>query len=170
VHEADRMLAVLLAEHFFVEVIWVPVWRPAEGKRGSVLEVCGTQENLDIAAYVYDFLRHTGDRLWREYRRERRLRGNRDRRTFLAGVMLGFRDKLEAQRAQHEEQGLVWVGDSDLHGYYRKRHPHIRYTRHSGQRRSGAHADGRAAGRNIVLHRGVSSDHGNGGRLLGPAR
>src|SRR4051812_37493423 len=34
VYEAPRILALILSEHFFVETIWVPVWRPLEGKRG----------------------------------------------------------------------------------------------------------------------------------------
>ncbi|HEY0462595.1 MAG TPA: DUF2786 domain-containing protein, partial [Polyangiaceae bacterium] len=34
--ESERLLATILADHFFVQVIWVPVWRPLEGKRGSV--------------------------------------------------------------------------------------------------------------------------------------
>src|SRR5262249_7846916 len=33
VGEADRLLGAILGKHFFVEVIWVPVYRPAEGKR-----------------------------------------------------------------------------------------------------------------------------------------
>ena len=37
------LLGAILGKHFFVEVIWVPVYRPLEQKRGSVLEVCGTQ-------------------------------------------------------------------------------------------------------------------------------
>src|SRR5262249_39851913 len=34
--ESERLLAMILGKHFFVEVIWVPVYRPLEGKRGSV--------------------------------------------------------------------------------------------------------------------------------------
>jgi hypothetical protein len=167
---ADRLLASLLGEHFFVEVIYVPVWRPREGKRGTVLEICGTPENLELAAYVFAFLQHTAERLWREYRRARKLRGNGERRTFLAGVMLGFRDKLAAQQVAHAAEGLVWVGDGDLHRFYRRRHPRIRHTRGGGVRRTEAHLHGREAGRQIVLHRGVKAPSTGGGerRLLGP--
>jgi len=35
VTEAERTLANLLAEHFFVEVIWVPVWRPLEASAAA---------------------------------------------------------------------------------------------------------------------------------------
>ncbi len=166
VGEAERLLGTILGTHFFVEVIWVPVWRPRVGKRGSVLEVCGTPENLEMAAYVHAFLGHTAERLWREYRRAKGIRGDGDRRTFLAGVMIGFREKLVKQRTTHEEQGLVWVGDADLATYYRKRHPRIHWTRHAGPRRTEAHAHGREAGRNIVIHRGVTSGSGGVQRLL----
>ena len=42
VGEHERLVAMILGKHFFVEAIWVPVYRPLEGKRGSVLEICGT--------------------------------------------------------------------------------------------------------------------------------
>jgi hypothetical protein len=164
---AQRVLGGILMQHFFVEAIFVPVWRAAEGKRGRVLEICGTPENLDIAAYVHDFLTHTAERLWREYRRAKRLRGDGERRTFVTGVMAGFREKLEAQRAVHEAEGLVWVGDSDLRRYYRRRHPHVQQVRRAGVARSEAHMHGREAGRNIVIHRGVTTRGAGGGGLLG---
>jgi Protein of unknown function (DUF2786)/SprT-like family len=165
VSEAERTLANILSDHFFVEVIWVSVWRPREGKRGSVLEVCGSPVNLEMASYVYDFLARTADRLWSEYRRARRI-SNRDRRTFLAGVMIGFKDKLEAQQAHHKREGLIWVGDGDLARWFKTRHPHIRWTRYQGSSRSEAHAHGRAAGREVVLHRPVASGPSRGVKLL----
>lgn len=69
VSEAERILAVILSEYFFVETIWVPVWRPLEGKRGSVLEAVGSRANLELAHYVYDFLLHTAEQLWRQHKR-----------------------------------------------------------------------------------------------------
>jgi hypothetical protein len=167
VSEAERLLGAILGKHFFVEVIWVPVYRPLEGCRGSVLEVCGTPANLEMAAYVHAFLTHTADHLWHEHKKERKIRGDRDRRTFIAGVMLGFLEKLNAQRVEHKVAGLVWVGDSDLEDYYRKRHPRITHVRHAGTRRTEAHAQGREAGRRIVLHKPVQGGPSGGVRLLG---
>jgi hypothetical protein len=164
VDEAARVLANILNDHFFVECIWVPVWRAREGKRGSVLEVCGTAVNLAIAEHTHAFLLHTADRLWRQYKRDNAV-GNRDRRTYQAGVMAGFREKLDAQRKRHEQQGLVWVGDGDLTKYWRRRHPYVRFTRHSGAERTEAHDHGRAAGRTIVLQRAVH-ERVERGRLL----
>ena len=166
VAEHQRLLAAILGEHFFVEVIWVPVYRPLEQRRGSVLEICGSPANLDMAEYVHSFLASTAERLWREHQRETGVRSNRDRRTYLAGVMTGFLDKLKQQKSAHREEGLVWVRDADLGSYYRKRHPHILHTRLSGNRRTEAHAHGREAGRRIVLHRPVDAAATSGGRLL----
>ena len=164
VGEHERILANILNDHFFVECIWVPVWRAREGKRGSVLEVCGTTVNLTIAEHTHAFLTHTAERLWAQYRREHAV-GNRDRRTYLAGVMTGFREKLDAQRKRHAREGLVWIGDADLTRYWRRRHPYVRFTRHVGAAQNEAHAHGRAAGRNIVLQRAMH-ERVSRGRLL----
>ncbi len=166
VNEHERLLGAILGAHFFVEVIWVPVYRPVEQKRASVLEVCGTPANLEMAAYVHSFLSHTSEQLWKEHKRARRIHGDRDRRTYLSGVMAGFLEKLNATRKENREQGLVWVGDAELEGYYRKRHPRIQHVRHAGTRRTEAHAQGREAGRKIVLHKPVGAGPSGGVRLL----
>ena len=93
-------------------------------------------------------------------------RSNRDRRTFLAGVMAGFYEKLKSQRREHKEQGMVWIGDADLEKYYRGRHPLIQHTRYVGNARTEAHAQGREAGRKIVLHRPVEGGAGPSVKLL----
>jgi len=168
--ESERVLASLLGEFFFVQVIRVPVWRPLEAKRGSVIEVCGTLENVELAEYVFAFLTQTAERLWREHRREHGLRGNSGRRNFVAGVMNGFRSKLLLERLRTQDQALVWVGDPALEGFFRKRHPTVRWTRHRSRRFSADYAHGQRAGSKIVLHRGIKSGPSKGGvRLLGPS-
>lgn len=170
-YEKDRALAALLAEHFFVEAIWVPSYRPEDGRHGSVLEICGTRQNLEIASYVHAFLVATAERLWVEHKRLERLRGDRDRRAYVAGVMAGFREKLRKESRRHQEEGLVWVKDADLGGFLRRRHPYVRHLRYSGERRNDTFSRGREAGGKIVLHKGVR-EGGDGGapRLLPPRR
>jgi hypothetical protein len=167
VYEAPRILALILSEHFFVETIWVPVWRPLEGKRGSVIEVCGTRANVELADYVHDFLTHTSERLWREHKRAHAITSNRDRRVFLAGVMTGFRNKLESQKKENREHGLVWRGDADLSAFLKQRHPRSHWTRYASSQHHAAHAEGQRAGSKIVLHRGLGTKTENRGRLLG---
>jgi SprT-like family protein/uncharacterized protein DUF2786 len=170
VQESEHILAALLAEHFFVEAIWVPAYRPHDGKRGSVLEICGTADNLELAGYVHAFLLGTAERLWLEHKREHRIASNRDRRTYLAGVMEGFRDRLATEKKRSQKEGLVWVKDADLQRYQRVRHPYVRSVRLMGHGMSEARVHGRAAGRNIVLHRGVTSSGGGTRGALPPRR
>ena len=168
--EAERALSLILERFFFVDVIWVSVYRVREGRRGSVLEICGTPENVDIAEYVHSYLLTTAERLWREHKARQRIRGDRDRRTFMAGVMVGMRDKLAQQAKTSEAAGLVWVADGDLERFLRQRHPHIRRVQHAGNRRTEAYAHGRAAGSTIVIHKGIRHGASERGALLPPAR
>jgi hypothetical protein len=171
VSEHERRLALILDDHFFVQVIWVPVWRPLEGRRGSVLEVCGTQDNVELAAYVYDFLIYTAQALYRMDRKQRRDRTHQARRKFLAGVMAGFHQRLERDKRRSTSEGLIWLGDAELRGYFRRRHPHVRWARHRISTGGEAYARGQTAGRSIVLHRGVKGGSTGQIRLLpGSAR
>ena len=157
IYEHARWLAAILSEHFFVEAIWVPAYNAASGQRGTVLEICGTDENLAIAEYVHGFLQETGERLWRDHRKTQGIRGHSGRRRFLTGVMRGFLDRLEGAKQNHVEKGLVWVGDADLERYLRKRHPRTTLRRRRGGQRDEHFQAGRAAGERIVLHKPVAN-------------
>jgi hypothetical protein len=151
----------LLSELFFVKVIRVPVYLPREGKRGTVFELAGTHANLEMACHVYAFLLATTDRLWRQNRRDARVKSGRDRLSYQSGVVRGFRDKLRAERAQLRGTGLVWVGDAKLDDFYRARNPRI-VSRRRSVRVGGAHEAGREAGGTIVLHRPIATSHEGG--------
>jgi len=154
--EHRRVVAGILSEHFFVECIWVPMWSLKLLRFGQQLEICGTRENLDIAAYVHDFLEHTGAALWVRHRETRGLKGDKGRLEYLAGVMAGFEESLAEGRRKSEGEGLVWLGDAALHEYLEQRHPRTR-TVHYGHRELGdAWKHGHAEGRRLVLSRGVS--------------
>ncbi len=166
--EPERVLATILMRFFFVDAIWIPVYRPAEGLRGSVLEICGAPGNLDIAEYVHGFLNDTAERLWREHKRSAGLLSDRDRRSFIAGVMSGVHDKLSRQERGSVEAGLVWVGDPGLRDFMKKRHPHVRHVRYGGEPKGRSFAEGRTRGRSVVIHKGIHSgpSAGRAGPLL----
>ncbi len=168
IYEHARWLAAILSEHFFIEAIWVPAYDAGTAQRGTVLEICGTPENLAIAEYVHGFLQETGERLWRDHRKAQALKGHGGRRRFLTGVMRGFLDRLEKAKTSHAAQGLVWVGDGDLDRYLRTRHPRTTRRRRRGGRRDEHFQAGRAAGEQIVLHKPVSRREEDRGRLLPP--
>jgi hypothetical protein len=155
----------LLSEFFFVKVIRVPVYLPRLGKSGMVYEIAGTHANVEMASHVYAFLLATAERLWSENRHDARVRNGRDRLVYQSGVIGGFRDKLLSERVDLKQTGLVWVGDRDLDGFYRARHPRMT-TRRQSVRINGAHAAGREAGRTVVLHKPVEQGPSGGGRRL----
>lgn len=169
IYEHSRWLAAVLITHFFVEGIWVPVFDAKRGVQGQVFEISGRPENLEIASYVWSFLSDTADRLWLAHKRKNWLT-NKPRRQYLAGVMRGFMDKLNEEKAVQEERGLVWVGDSDLERYQAKRHPRTRTVRRGGEQRNMNYYAGVRDGGEIVLHRGVTHSSGSQGRLLGAGR
>ncbi len=170
VEQSLRTMASILSEHFFVEAIFVPVWRPREGKRGTALEICGTQANMETAEYVHEFLTGTAERLWVERKRVEGIPGDGGRRAFVAGVMAGFDEKLCSKREENRREGLVWAGDADLHRYFRFRHPRIRTVWRSGVSRTDDYSAGRDAGRGIVLHRGIEGGHSHEPAPLLPPR
>jgi hypothetical protein len=157
VYESQRSLAAILRTYFFVETLWVGVYRAREGKRGSVLEVCGTRANVEMAEYVFTFLNRSAEHLWQKHRAACGISSNRDRRSFAAGVMAGFYEKLAAERKSEQQRGLVWVGDPQLGAYFKRRYPRVRTVRYGTSSDSGAHAAGRQAGGKLVLHKGMSS-------------
>jgi len=165
----ERWLARILSEHFFVESIVVSVYRPLAGKTGSVLEIIGTETNVAMASYVYDFLRAAAARLWKEHKAKSSIRSDRERLSFYSGVMRGFLDKLDAEKRTSDATGLVWVGDPGLDVHFRKRHPRTRTVTTAGRAYEGGFSHGREAGRDLVLHRPVTNG-GSGGppKRLGP--
>jgi hypothetical protein len=152
ISEAENLLAGLLGEFFFVQPIWVSVYRVQDNKRVSVLEVTGRHENLAMADYVYGFLQRAGEALWREHKREHAIRRDSERRAYVAGVMRGFAEKLRDERKAAEATGLVWVADPAAQRYFRRRHPRVRTTMRVSSEDHTAAAHGRAAGRSLVLN------------------
>ena len=163
---ARQILAGILADHFFVDVIWVPCYLPRAGREARVLEVCGRAENVEVAAWVFEYLVETAERLWREHRQAQGIPGDRDRRRFLLGVMIGFSEKLQTGAADNRREGLIWKGDPDLAAYLHRRYPRRRGGGRIGYQQDATYESGRQAGRNIVLKRVV----GSGGRSDGGQR
>jgi hypothetical protein len=166
-----RILAGLLAQHFFVSVIWVPSYLASAARRGYVLELCGTAANLDVAVYVHGFLTDTAERLWRAHKIQHGIRSDVERRRFLAGVMTGVGEKLAAGAREGRREGrrteLVRRADAARDAYLRTRYPRVSTRAGSSLTRTAEYERGREAGRNIDLRRPVSST-GAAQRLLPP--
>ncbi len=169
IHAWVRSLASLLAEHFFVEILWVSTFLPKQGVWAQELEVMGTRSNLEMAKYVHAYLSRAAEAEWREHKKAQKIRGDRDRLQYMAGVIRGFSEKLSEKRVEEREQGLIWVGDADLDEFFSKRYPRTQTVYSGGGRLSEAYAHGKAAGRDIVLSRPVADARPGRGLAL-PAK
>ena len=156
----DYSLAHLLEEFYFVHGIWMPAYVLEKGKMGNVLEISGTERNVQLAAYVYDFVRHFIDAQWEAYNRNRRL--NRHRKTdFALGIIDGFRSKLVSKSVEQTgtkgTRALVKVDDPLLADYFAYRYPRIRRTRPKPSRHN-PHvvSAGKEIGKKLVVYQGIT--------------
>ncbi len=168
--EHEKILGTLLGKHFFVEAIWIPVYLPQLGKRATVLELIGSPANLEIAAYVHEYL--LGDGRGRVARSQARCRGS-TATAIAARTSRGGRRVLDQARPRDAEEpragsGLGQGRRSAAH--FRRRHPRLRTTTFGGGRKRAAFGDGHSAGQQIVLRRGVGGAAEEHGRLLPPRR
>ncbi|MFH1570889.1 MAG: DUF2786 domain-containing protein [Gemmatimonadota bacterium] len=164
----ELWLAMILNQYFFVEVLWARAYDARRDRDGSVPRVYGTAANLDMAAYVYDYLCGLLPRLWTTYRRQAGLPGNGERLRYWAGVVQGFHAKLGEQenRLAHGTRALVWKGDARLRAFYRYHNPRVETRSTSGVRASAAYRAGVDEGRRVSIRRPVSQSAGRCGGLL----
>jgi hypothetical protein len=163
---AEKMLGGLLGSHFFVSPMIVPAFDVERQLWGRVIEISGTVENLEIAAWVFEWVLATAERLWIAHRRADRSVPGGDRRTYIAGVVSGFGETLRVGQREAKAAGLVWAGDPARSAYMDHRHPRVSTSRVS-VRNGEAFADGRDAGRKLVLHKPVTATEDRGRLLSG---
>ena len=162
---AEKLVGALLAEFFFVKVIWTYAYAPYKKRWERILEVSGTPENVEMAEYVHAFLLEAAGRLWDEARARHPGIGRGDRVAFMAGVINGFRDKLRRAEPSETGAGLVWLGDPDLQAFFSSRHPRTRKESRANTWRP-AESVGREAGHKLVLHRPLERGSTGAVRLL----
>ena len=165
----EHRMAFLLQEFYYVYGLWVSAYVRGKGKMGRVLEISGTEKNVQIASYVYDFVNCFIESQWREYNRNREM--NRYRRTdFALGVLEGFEKKLAAQSEQRSPAtgyGIIKVEDPLLKKYTAYRYPHITTNRGKPLRQDAkVRKDGQKVGNNLVISKGIHRKGRNEGFLL----
>ena len=156
----DYILAHLLTDFYFVKGLWVSSYVITKGKMGTVLEISGTAQNIQIASYVFDFITQHIDSEWKRYNAERKL--NRYRKTdFAVGILSGFRTRLEMDLSERQFSGrshsLVPVEDISLKRYISVRYPHLGSIRQGNiSCNSKIMDDGSAIGKKLVIRKGVT--------------
>ncbi len=150
------LIGTIIGKFFFVETLWVYGFLQHKNKKGRILEIYGTPENVEMAEYVHDYLHNISDLWWKEYKREKKITGDKNRRTFIYGLLSGFYNKLDSQTVSGKSHSLIWKGDPRLKEYYRRRNPKIRYSVSRYSRRSKAvYESGISRGKTLVVHKGI---------------
>lgn len=156
----EYFIANLLQDYYFIQGIWVPAYVVDKCKMGRVLEISGTVQNIQIASYVYDFIKQYIHTKWTEYNQSNTL--NRYRRSdFAVGVIEGFRSKLTNRQigkrlSSHSASFPVIIEDPLLKKYLSNKYPYIRRFK---KKISGPHIhvfnDGRKIGKKMIIHKGI---------------
>lgn len=168
-HREEYHLAHLLQDFYFVQGIWVSAYVLNKMKLGRVLEISGTKQNIQIASYVYDFVRHFIQSQWESFNSSRKL--NRYRKTdFAIGIIEGFRSKLEGKRVllteQKEQLALIKLEDPLLSKYIAYKYPHtVTYSRYISTQDESIIKAGRKLGKELVISKGIT-EKGTGKKFL----
>lgn len=155
----EYCLANILEDFYFVQGIWVSAYVLEKGRMGNVLEISGTTSNLQIASHVHAFVGRFIEREWERYNQTLRL--NRYRQTdFAAGIIMGFRSKLEEQNqkrpCQPNNKAIAPLSDPLLEQFMRAKYPRIhRFKRRSDQTDGRVLADGEKIGKTMVISKGL---------------
>lgn len=105
-----KFVQSIVKQFFFVEIISSRNTRPGM----TTVHFIGEPENVDVAAYVYDFLIREFRACWEAYRKETGAL-TRARQAYYFGLHNGLSDQLSAaSRAVETETGLVVVRDPGL--------------------------------------------------------
>jgi hypothetical protein len=164
----DYALANLLQEFYFVQGIWVPAYVLEKGKMGRVLEISGTEQNIRLASYVHDFVSRFIEAQWRTYN-ERKGLDRRRKTDYAGGIIEGFRSKLVSQgkgKKPERKKALIKLRDPLLEKYLAYRYPRtVTEQRGVSARDEEVVSDGKAAGKKLVIHKGIT-EKGNSRRRL----
>lgn len=179
VESTDSMIFSILTEHFFIKAIYTDLYDAQDCCSYKAVELLGTRENVMMAEYVYYFLRTQSRLLWNDFKARSKKTGARAKRSYIMGLLAGFREKLTNDTRVTEEaltneqrpleacRDLLKMGDKQLDLFLGYRHPRLssrRWGSSTGDRSS--YDAGVADGGNITINKGLSRSDGNRGRLL----
>ncbi len=180
------VISTILQRFFFVEVVWIPAWVVSQRCTGNVPEMSGQPHDIELAAYVFDFIRSTIRAQWDQARKRHGFSG-REFLQFALGVANGFFTKLEndrralseriraernfAEAAGHSKRNyvctnLVNVADPKLSEYVSRRYGKLRSIGRPIRARKSSYYAGKKVGETMVLHRGIDATPTASGLML----
>jgi len=181
-HIIERRIASLLMDYFYVDIVYSELFVPESAQSFKTIELLGTSENVAFARHAYDFLSHRVEFLWQNYRKTAKAPGKL-RKTYILGLLQGFREKLEKEEKKHLSpagipvamgryktiSALVVAKDPGLSQFTSRRFPKLRKVQYRapGVYCANTYTAGKAEGKKITIHKTVKHEAGNRGRLLG---
>jgi len=178
----ERRIAVLLMDFFFVDIVYSELFDQERLESFKTIEMLGTLENVVFARHVYGFLLDRLNMLWHNYRKTSGVPG-KFRKTYMLGVLQGFREKLEKEEnknsvidsklimknPQKTISALVVAQDRGLLEFTARRFPRLRKVQYCAPDIycAGTYSAGKAEGKTITVHRAVKHEQGNLGRFIG---
>jgi hypothetical protein len=172
----ESLIFSILNEHFFVRSIHTSLFDAETCEEYKAVELLGTRENVVIAEYVYHFLWNTLQDLWKAYQKVAKRTDGRAKRSYMLGVLSGFRDKLNKgsktttshpDRSPTECYALIAKGHAELTQFVDYRYPKLaKRSWSAGHAERSSFEAGKAEGANLNLRRGIHHSAGNQGRLL----
>lgn len=167
VERYQSVIASILNDHFFVEVIHTSLYDSEQCGDFKALELLGSRENVLMAEYVFHFLESQLAGLWKAYRPSRSM-GIASRNSFFLGVLEGFREKLRSSEFKSDHSiSLIVRQDEGLRKFVKGRYPKL--NRLSGGTRlhdNQAYSAGKKEGRSLVIRKGIHKSDGNLRKLL----
>lgn len=175
VERYQSVIASILNDYFFVEVIHTTLFDSEECSDFKALELLGTRENVLMAEYIFYFLENQLSGLWKSYQPSKRL-GIASRNSFFLGVLEGFRDKLQSAEREvtrtlnlqiNKSISLMVREDEELKTLVKGRYPKLNRLR-GGQRLhdNQAFSAGKKEGQSLIIRKGISKTDGNLRKLL----
>lgn len=158
------VIASILMEHFFVEVVLSEIYDPLNNRKNKTIELFGTKENLLMAEYVFHFLNQTVEELWHQHAKNQGLAA-KYRRSFQLGLVHGLNSKLRASKDLRSQKNTDPVivkslalleDDPKLSEFIGTKHP--RLSKRTGRTRGiygSIYSKGLEDGQKIVIHKGV---------------
>lgn len=147
----------ILGRYFHVRGIWIATYDPRTDRKGEQLELVGKRSDLAMAAYVYEWLHTTAERLCPASLTRR------ERLDFFEGFMIG-QDRHLKEQAASAHAATVGVSTAlvvtnaqvaDLDDYFDRRYPSTRSVRRSTRSVTESFQSGEHAGRSTTMRRPI---------------
>ena len=186
-YEYEYRIIQILNDFFFVSAIWLSGYDPLRQKDGKVVEICGRYEDLDVAEYVYHFLYNHLDLMWKRYQQKFKVKGLKERLSYMLGVVQGFYTRLSEQQKktqsspyktknhqskeerlsiQTQHHALMSLDRALSDSFLAQRHPRQHNRSFGGWSPTSTFYSGVQEGKHLHLHKGVSHSKQNRNKKL----